>query len=195
VVLLHGKYIEGNGMKIIKTFLKIVGGGIFLFLLWPMWEFWGVDIVRDIKCGPSESITKPMAEAIVREINKRGTRKKIVRLDSLESLPYALVECKNAIFDKLKKENYDYMQTCTFYDKKKKYAVRLEYTNSNSIYVYIYKIDVGKFDFTEIIYRAEPFINDDKYVYTDKWHIRKSTLTHYSKQSKGDCRYRSPIRP
>ena len=179
-------------MKIIKTFLKIVGGGLFLFLLWPIWEFWGVDMVRDIKCGPSESITKPMAEAIVREINKRGTPNKIVKLDSLENLPYELVGCENAIFDKLKEKNYDYIQTCTFYDKKKKYAVRLEYTNSNRIYISIYKIDIGEFDFTEIQYRVLPYIGE--YIYTDKWNIRKSVQKNYSKKSKGTCRYKSPLR-
>ena len=133
-----------------------------------------------------------MAEAIVREINKRGTPKKIVKLDSLDNLPYKLLECENAIFDKLKEENYDYMQTCAFYDKKKQYAVRLEYTNSNRIYIYIYITDVGKFDFTEIQYIVLPYIGE--YIYTDKWHIQKSTQINYSKKTKGLCRYKRGIR-
>jgi len=171
---------------VLVTFVWVVS--YFVFWLWG-----GIEKYKRItQCGPSESITKPMAEAIVKEINKRGTLEKIVKLDSLRSLPYKLEECEKAIYDKLKEKNYDYLQTCTFNDKKKKYAVRLEYTKLNDMYIYIYKIDVGKFDFTEIQYMVLPYIGE--YIHTDKWHIQKSTQTNYSEKSKGTCKYKRPLR-
>jgi len=205
VVLLHGKYIEENSMtqfKLMGYFMLVV---FLMFLGYVWWVFDG----SKMKCGPSESITKPMAEAIVREINKRGTPNKIVKLDSLENLPYELVECEKEILSthKYGKKGigFESKQTCYFNINNQKYSIKLEYDGDNveankilmkgepRLYIYITKADLHINDFTEIRYGGTQLNKEHTRVY--KWRLFDSKSKHYSKQSKGDCRYRSPIRP
>jgi len=161
---------------------------------------------RKAECGPSQSITKPMAEAIVREINKRGTPNKIVKLDSLKNLPYTLVGCEKEVL-KInpfgeKGVQFKSNQTCYFQDDKK-YLVRLRYKGFNRenknlnmktggrLYIYISKANL---DFTEVEYGALRYIrNNNKTIHTNKWNI-SSIQINYSKKTKGLCRYKRGIR-
>jgi len=197
-------------MKIIKTFLKIVGGGIFLFLLWPMWEFWGVNIVRDMRCGPSESIPKPMAEAIVREINKREIPYEIIDLKQVLNLPYTL-NCGEVYMNKknLKPQGvkFNFKQTCHYSLEDTSYRVILEYganNENNSAVIYLdesahisitfSKVDILENDLTKLIYSAsKPVINEGKWYYGEKLVLHETINKVYEKDSNDNCRYRTPL--
>jgi hypothetical protein len=190
-----------------KNIVKVIFWIVFILVLlrFMIWFILGgpSDYQRSKLCGPSESITKPIAEAIVREINKRGTPNKIVKLDSLKNLPYVLVECEKEVLIP-KGKQFQSKQTCYFKSNGKSYKIKLEQpdirkksmkmTLGRFIYMYISKNNEGEVDFTEIFYSTTRWkIVSGESIYSDNWDINYKDI-HYSKKSKGTCRYKRPIR-
>jgi len=198
-------------MQRTKSILKIVGMSIFLFLLWPIWEFWGVNMVRDIQCGPSASITKSMAEAIVLEINKIQNTNKIIDLKQMSYLPFILA-CGEVYMTtqnfKAKGRKFNFKQTCHYSLGDQSYKIVLEYEASNQyshtikyldesahISMTFSKIEILENDFTKLIYSAsKPLIRTGKWHYAEELVLHKSINKVYEKDSNNNCKYKTPLK-
>jgi len=195
-------------MNLLKLSLFLFLGVVVSIFLWGFWSFVGYDIVRDMRCGPSSSISKPMAEAIGRELNKRGTPEKIVKLETLKNLPYELVECNNKpiTFKNLEENNFKLSQTCYLKANNQKYLLGLvqSHIQSNGIsirihgnslnQIFISKMGINEVDLTKSIYDVSRWKMDgDESVYLDYWRLWRERK-NYSKQSKGTCVYKSPLK-
>jgi hypothetical protein len=165
---------------------------------------------RKAECGPSQSITKPMSEAIVREVTRLYVSKKIIKLDDMENLSYN-VDCKKEkLSRKYLKDNTTtaiFNQVCHFYVDEIMYKIIFTYSAHNednttekflkeysTIGLTFVKINIKEPDFTKVVYRiGRPIVREEGWYRKKEWHLYEP-MKQYSEKTKGLCRYKRGIR-
>jgi hypothetical protein len=201
--------VDKEWERIVLVFKSIfwifVSGLVLIFLVILFFEGGVVPkTIKNLRCGPSTSLSKPMAEAIVDEINKLSLPRKAVKLGVLEHLPFEVVDCEKDFSAK----GGSYTQICYFTNDDKRYSIRLKYygdliKKGKELFltkysdIYIRKDNINEEDLTDVVYNFNTYVSRGNWTDTFILQARDLSLgggyNWYSKDSIAPCKYRAPF--